>query len=747
MLIDPANTTFKKAVAFVNQTNRHLFLTGKAGTGKTTFLKYIKEHSTKKMAVVAPTGVAAINAGGVTIHSFFQLPLGSFIPSQSNNWQTYDGSINNISSLFKNMRMTNARRELLRELDVLVIDEVSMVRADVLDMIDVVFRHFRRQPLVPFGGVQMLYIGDLFQLPPVVKRDEWNVLRQYYKSPFFFDAQVLQHAAPVFIELKKIYRQTDNTFINILNNIRNNCCTENDLHQLHRHYKPGYEPTKEENYITLTSHNAKADTLNETELRKLPAKLHTYEATITGEFYENSYPVEKIISLKEGAQIMFIKNDKGEVRRYYNGKIGTIKKIDSEKILVSFPNENIEHELEREIWKNLRYNYNRQSDTIEEEELGTFTQYPVRLAWAITIHKSQGLTFDKAIIDAGASFAPGQVYVALSRLTTMGGLVLYSRIQPHCISTDPRVLEFVKNEMQEDTLQQMLEQEQKIYVRYMLAQSFNWYKMTEAINLHYDNYEHRQVPDKNKCIEWAKNLVNVVGNQQSIANTFTKKLEWLFAYCEADGYNKLLERTEAASGYFIKEIDEQLLNSLKKHIDEIKNKSKIKKYVKELEGLKLLIERKKQQVQEALQIAKALHQSVNMNELLQLVEAQQKPKAIQITETPADLKKREKMAKGDTQRVSLQMFKEGKAVSEIAAIRNLAQGTIEGHLAIFITSGEVDILELVSKENLKAIEKMINENPESLSSEIREKSGNKFSYGEIRAVMNWREWQSLKAEI
>jgi guanylate kinase len=747
MLIDPANTTFKKAVAFVNQTNRHLFLTGKAGTGKTTFLKYIKEHSTKKMAVVAPTGVAAINAGGVTIHSFFQLPLGSFIPSQSNNWQTYDGSINNISSLFKNMRMTNARRELLRELDVLVIDEVSMVRADVLDMIDVVFRHFRRQPLVPFGGVQMLYIGDLFQLPPVVKRDEWNVLRQYYKSPFFFDAQVLQHAAPVFIELKKIYRQTDNTFINILNNIRNNCCTENDLHQLHRHYKPGYEPTKEENYITLTSHNAKADTLNETELRKLPAKLHTYEATITGEFYENSYPVEKIISLKEGAQIMFIKNDKGEVRRYYNGKIGTIKKIDSEKILVSFPNENIEHELEREIWKNLRYNYNRQSDTIEEEELGTFTQYPVRLAWAITIHKSQGLTFDKAIIDAGASFAPGQVYVALSRLTTMGGLVLYSRIQPHCISTDPRVLEFVKNEMQEDTLQQMLEQEQKIYVRYMLAQSFNWYKMTEAINLHYDNYEHRQVPDKNKCIEWAKNLVNVVGNQQSIANTFTKKLEWLFAYCEADGYNKLLERTEAASGYFIKEIDEQLLNSLKKHIDEIKNKSKIKKYLKELEGLKLLIERKKQQVQEALQIAKALHQSVNMNELLQLVEAQQKPKAIQITETPADLKKREKMAKGDTQRLSLQMFKEGKAVSEIAAIRNLAQGTIEGHLAIFITSGEVDILELVSKENLKAIEKMINENPESLSSEIREKSGNKFSYGEIRAVMNWREWQSLKAEI
>lgn len=747
MLFDPSNSVFQKAVTFVNQTNRHLFLTGKAGTGKTTFLKYIKELSAKKMAVVAPTGVAAINAGGVTIHSFFQLPLGSFIPSQSNNWQTYDGSINNIHSLLKNMRMTNARRDLLRELDLLVIDEVSMVRADVLDMIDAVLRHFRRQPLMPFGGVQMLYIGDLFQLPPVVKNSEWDVLRHYYKSPFFFNAQVLQYAPPVFIELKKIYRQTDNAFINILNNIRNNCCTQNDLHELHRHYKPGYEPTKEENYITLTSHNAKADGINETELGKLPSKLHIYEATITGEFYENMYPVEKNISLKEGAQIMFIKNDKGEVRRYYNGKIGTIKKIDSEKVLVSFPNENIEHELERETWKNLRYNYNRESDNIEEDELGTFTQYPVRLAWAITIHKSQGLTFDKAIIDAGASFAPGQVYVALSRLTTMNGLILYSRIQPHCISTDARVLEFIKNEMQEDALQQMLEQEQKIYVRYMLLQGFNWNKMAEAINVHYDNYEHRQIPDKNKCIEWAKRLRDAVTGQQSVANAFTKKLEWLFADCEADGYNKLLERTEAASGYFIKEMDEHLLNPLKKHVDEVKNKSKMKKYVKELEGLKLLIERKKQQVQEALQLATALHQSVNINELLQLVEAQQKPKALQISESRADLQKREKMAKGDTQKISLQMFKEGKAVSEIAAIRNLAQGTVEGHLATFITSGEVDILELASKEKLEAIEKMLDENPESLSTEIREKSGNEFSYNEIRAVMKWREWKSIKAEI
>ncbi|MGI8633811.1 MAG: ATP-dependent DNA helicase, partial [Segetibacter sp.] len=449
MSTDASNTIFQKAVAFVNQTNKHLFLTGKAGTGKTTFLKYIKNNTFKKMAVVAPTGVAAINAGGVTIHSFFQLPFGPFLPSDKGVWGEFSGEINNRNSLLKNLRLQRSKRQVIKELDLLIIDEISMVRADLLDAVDTVMRHVRKQPLIPFGGVQMVYIGDLFQLPPVAKSEEWEILQQYYKSPFFFDAQVLQYVSPPFIELKKIYRQKDDVFINILNNIRNNCCTAYDLEVLHQHYHPEFSPRKAENYITLCSHNYKADEINQRELNKLPGKLYTYDAKITGEFYERSYPAEKQLQLKQGAQIMFIKNDKGEVRKFYNGKIGTVTRIEREKIAVTFPNEKEELEIEQEKWQNVRYDYNKENDALEEEELGTFTQYPIRLAWAITIHKSQGLTFEKAIIDAGASFAAGQVYVSLSRLTSLQGLVLKSRILPNCISTDRRVVDFVKQEIEE----------------------------------------------------------------------------------------------------------------------------------------------------------------------------------------------------------------------------------------------------------------------------------------------------------
>lgn len=742
MNVDPANTIFQKAVAFVNQTNKHLFLTGKAGTGKTTFLKHIKENTFKKIAVVAPTGVAAINAGGVTIHSFFQLPFGPFIPSEKGFWGGYDGEINNRASLLKNIRLQRSKRQVIQELDVLIIDEISMVRADLLDAVDTVMRFVRKQPLIPFGGVQMVYIGDLFQLPPVAKREEWELLNEYYKSPFFFDAVVLQNVPPLFIELKKIYRQKDDVFINILNNIRNNCCTAQDLEILHRHYNPDFSPAKEENYITLCSHNYKADEINQRELEKLPGKVYTYQAKITGEFYERSYPVEKQLQLKQGAQIMFIKNDKGEIRRFYNGKIGTVVRIEREKIVVTFANEEGELEIEQEKWQNVRYNYSAEKDTLDEEELGTFTQYPIRLAWAITIHKSQGLTFEKAIIDAGASFAPGQVYVSLSRLTSLQGLVLKSRILPNCISTDSRVVDFVKQELEEDVLQQTLEQQQKVYISLQLMQSFSGEKIDDAVHTHLESYEDRQIPDKEKCILWCTKLAELTSEQKDIADKFKKQLEYLFVTSEQDGYIKLYERTEAAAKYFVGVVD-KLHNSTKKHIDEVKHKKNVKKYVKELQDLIVLFNRKKEQLQQALKLAEALKNSTKMNDLLQMVEQNKKGAPVQLVEEIKAVTG--KPEKGESGRITLQMFKQGKSVADIATARSMSPGTIESHLARFVTTGEVDILDLVNNATLEKLIALMEAEPELPHSAIKEKAGESISYSDIRAVRNYME--RIKKEL
>jgi ATP-dependent exoDNAse (exonuclease V) alpha subunit len=602
-LSDPHNTIFQKAVAFVNQTNKHLFLTGKAGTGKTTFLKYIKENSFKKMAVVAPTGVAAINAGGVTIHSFFQLPFGPYIPTQKNNWEVFNGKVNNQHSLLKNLRLAGAKRDLLRELDLLIIDEVSMVRADMLDAVDAILRHVRRQALIPFGGVQMVYIGDLFQLPPVVRNDEWDVLKEYYDSPFFFNAMSVKQAAPVFIELKKIYRQTDTDFIDILNHIRNNICTKEDLQKLHLHYKPDFVPAKEENYITLTSHNEKADLINRRELQKLSGKAYSYNAEISGEFYDRSFPAEEILHLKVGAQIMFIKNDKGEFRRFFNGKIGIVKNIFDDKIYISFPNEIDTLVLEKETWQNIKYNYNKDSDKIEEEELGTFRQYPIRLAWAITIHKSQGLTFDKAIIDAGASFAPGQVYVALSRLTSLNGLVLHSRIQPNCISTDARVLEFVKSEETEEQLQEILKEEQQVFVKQSLLKGFSWQKLQDALEAHRDNILGRDLPKKEAALSWMAGMLKSLDEIEEVSKKFIRQLEQLFI---SEGYPHLYERTKAAVDYFSKAIEEKLLAFIDLHFEEMKKEKKVKRYLNEVAEIKKVILRQKQILQHTLELAEGL---------------------------------------------------------------------------------------------------------------------------------------------
>ncbi|MEO6488827.1 MAG: helix-turn-helix domain-containing protein [Ferruginibacter sp.] len=443
MLIrDEENLNFTTAAAFINDSNYPVFLTGKAGTGKTTFLKYIKANSRKNIAVVAPTGVAAINAGGTTIHSFFQLPFSPFLPSAKNVFKNVLAT--DTHDLLSRLRLNNERKEILQELELLVIDEISMVRCDVLDAIDTVLRHVRNQRGKPFGGVQLLYIGDMYQLPPVINPEEWQLLSSCYENQYFFSSHVILEQPPVYIELDKVYRQTDIAFIDLLNKVRNNIMTEMDYSLLHTRLLPDFKPGKEDGFITLTTHNNKADTINFEALADIKAPTYCYKAIIEGEFAEKSFPADEYLNLKVGAQVMFIKNDNEKVRRYYNGKIGSVHKVEDEKIWVECKTNSERHliEVKKEIWRNIRYTLNNSSRQIEEQELGCFTQYPLRLAWAITIHKSQGLTFEKAIIDAGSAFAAGQVYVALSRCTSLEGIVLKSKIVSKSLYSDRSIVKF-----------------------------------------------------------------------------------------------------------------------------------------------------------------------------------------------------------------------------------------------------------------------------------------------------------------
>ncbi len=728
---DSSNQYFHLAARFINQTGQSVFLTGKAGTGKTTFLKFIKETTFKKTVVVAPTGVAAINAGGVTMHSFFQLPFGPYIPVSGKGW---NNNSNNRDSLFKNIRFNAEKRELLGELELLIIDEVSMVRADMLDATDAILRHFRKQPHLPFGGVQVLFIGDLYQLPPVINNEDWELLAPYYKSPFFFDAQVLQDSPPVYIELKKIYRQSEALFINILNNIRNNIADHDDLEQLHRYFKPGFEPPADEHYITLTTHNRTADLINQGKLRKLPGEMFLFRGELKGDFNEKALPAELELQLKVGAQIMFIKNDKGEARRYFNGRIASVSRIEKEEIFAVFPGESTEMQLEKETWKNIRYSYNREKDEMEEEELGSFTQYPVRLAWAITIHKSQGLTFERAVIDAGASFAPGQVYVALSRLTSLDGLVLYSKIFPQSIKTDERVIAFSQNEVKEELMESMLEQEQKIFIGQSLVKSFNWQKISDAMEIFMEDFEHRLIPDKHAAMQWAGKIASTCQEQKDIAHKFDRQLAQLLTIAEADNYKELSARVSAAVNYFSAPL-EDFIKSIQDHIKEYRIKQRTRKYLHELADLLLLFERKKQSLKQSLLMAEGLMKGTDTSELLQQVLAKENKPAPVITETISAVKPK----KGETRSISLAMFKEGKTTDEIAAMRSLTKGTIEGHLLEFIKTGEVDVTAFIAAEKIEAILKTVNETGAAVTSVYKEKLGDDYSYNEIKAALYWKE--------
>ena len=552
---------FQLATELVCGTNSNIFLTGKAGTGKTTFLKHIRDISQKNLAVVAPTGVAAINAGGTTIHSFFQLPFTPFVPAAAPPQN--DDAIN-AHTLLGRMRLTNERRQVLRQLELLIIDEISMVRADTLDAIDLVLRHFRFRMHEPFGGVQVLMIGDMYQIPPVIKNEERRLLEQFYKSGYFFDSRVMQQAPPVHIAFTKIYRQQDERFVQLLNQVRNNQLDDDGVALLQSLYKPGFAALDMHDRIILTTHNAKADEINGNRMAKLKTKQFFFDAEIDGEFSEKAYPVEVQLQLKVGTQVMFLKNDTEKVRRYYNGKIGTVSKIEDGKIFVHTDDLEDAIEVKKEKWENIRYGLNNSSQQVEEDVIGSFTQYPLRLAWAVTIHKSQGLTFEKVVIDAGEAFSPGQVYVALSRCTSLDGVVLLSRISGQSLANDSRIVQFSYEEHPEDQIKGLLHKARHQYQATLLHDIF------DVAGLHKDlanlqKFVLEQVHSfKPELVSSVDGLLNLLATIQQVARKFSTQRQQLFSDGHYPEQNETLQaRIRSAAIYFSEQLN-ALLQQMQK---------------------------------------------------------------------------------------------------------------------------------------------------------------------------------------
>lgn len=829
MNYDTNNDMFQLAVELVNQSSRNIFLTGKAGTGKTTFLKYIKENCSKQMAVVAPTGVAAINAGGVTMHSFFQLPFGPFVPEAGGGFRNNNEESSNRNSLISRLKMTGEKKKIIRELELLIIDEISMVRCDMLDAVDTILRYVRRRHHERFGGLQVLFIGDMFQLPPVIKEAEWSYLKEYYNSPFFFDSIVIEEEPPLYIEFTKIYRQSEEKFIKLLNQVRNNELDDDGRELLESRFQPVYRRTKNDGYIILTTHNEKARGTNIKELANLGTTLFTYTAEITGEFPESAYPADELLQLRAGAQVMFIKNDSEKAKRYFNGKIGVITEIDNEKIVVQCENDDIE--VKKEKWENIRYIINNSTRQLEEHVLGSFVQYPLRLAWAITIHKSQGLTFEKAIIDAGDAFAPGQVYVALSRCTTLDGIVLQSRIKSNGFFTDERIVRFSKNISSADLLQQELKESRRNYQLMVLLSLFD-YRGTIGEISELKNYLLLHKASFNESTaEWIAEIFDKSNELHATAEKFQAQLKKLFVMEEAPESNVVLnERIKAGIIYFMneqnklieliqkspvvtdsrghaKEFNESLkeiftqLSRNRYMLDGFFGKFEIEIYHRrkkhftapafsinayagvakqQTESPQPLLHQKLRKIRDAIcsqrdlpiyivagtntldEMSRYLPQSLEElrkitgfgdakiekygQQFLDVILEYSKENKL-VTHIHEKIPKRERKAKIDTKAKSFRLYKEGKRVDEIAKERNLTQSTIEGHLAHYVSIGEIDIKELVSPEKIRSIEAAAKSFNGTSITPIKEKLGSSISFSEIKLVLAWLDYQKSQRPI
>lgn len=748
------------AARFVNRTNRNLFLTGKAGTGKTTFLQTLAETTHKRFVVVAPTGIAALNAKGVTIHSQFLLPPGTFIPDDSVRGELpNDYLVYTPRDMVRKHTLNKKRKQVLRAIDLLIIDEVSMVRADLLDAIDQRLKFVKRNYREPFGGVQVLMIGDLFQLPPVVKEREWGLLSRYYPTPYFFEAQALKNGAFTYLELDKIFRQSDQEFVRLLNNLRNNCPTKEDIELLNAHYRADAHTRKGEEVITLTTHNRTAEALNERALKQLSAKAHEFRAVIEGDFPPSMQPVNETITLKEGAQIMFVKNDMEG--KYFNGKLATVVKIDEdEKVLVELAESKERLVLKRELWENKRYELHEATKEMEELVLGSFFQYPIKLAWAITIHKSQGLTFERAIIDVGEAFAPGQVYVALSRLRSLDGLTLRTRIHPGVITTDLDVVRFSDEQPPKEVLPEELSRSQGQYLERQLHQSFDFDELLKELGRLEEKHEGKLSFGEADLDETIGDLFSALRDQMQNLAVFRHQVSRLIR--EADGA-ALLDRLTKAKAYYdtiLRKSMQRLLN----YLQAVKKVQRTKAYSNDLDDFDQLLSAKRDAIARSAYLAQCILENrpiekeglptaaLKEDRALMLLEADQRVMGIQgktkrrtAKTTQADGKASDG-PKLSTYEETMKRFSAGMDIKAIAEDRGLKPSTIESHLLQGVRDGEVPLEVLVPEEDQSVIAEALRslEGDGGLK-EVFAKLNKRYSYTQLNAVRSVMESQDADA--
>lgn len=749
--MDSVSTTADYVLKFVNQTNRSVFLTGKAGTGKTTLLKKILETTHKNVVVVAPTGIAALNAGGVTIHSMFQLPFGGFIPDS-----IYQNDFsNNIKfetkkTLGRHFRMSGVKKAVIQNMELLIIDEVSMLRPDVLDAMDFMMQSVRKKK-VPFGGIQVLFIGDLLQLPPVVKEEEWQVLKNYYGGKFFFHSQVVQLNPPLYLELSKIFRQNDDTFIDLLESLRNNTISEKQRNELNKYVQPNFDSKKHEGYIMLTTHNHKVDAINKEALSDLVGNEVILRADVVDDFPDKIFPIDADLKLKKGAQVMFVKNDSSAEKNFFNGKMGIVKSVSKNEVLVEFPEEKKVIEVERFEWKNIRYSVNETSKEIEEEVLGTFTQFPLKLAWAITVHKSQGLTFDKAAIDVSQVFMPGQAYVALSRLRSLNGLILLSPLTLNGFSNDKDVMQYAENKCSEEKLAHELQLDTQNFLYKSLISTFEWENLLQEWRNHLYSYKN----DESKSPQslhavWAKKQYDALDKIVPHSQKFISQLHFIFNQEKVD-LDFLQERFTAAYNYFMPVLDQMVYDLLFK-MEEVIRLKKAKGFYTELTELenaqvKTVLSLMKAQKLIVVVLSGQLISKDNLTSyeiktykgtILQAVKEDFKQQRGTLVEDSIDenrysnTKKEKKILKKNTFEETHEMWLENNSIEAIAVARKLTKQTIAGHIAKLIEAGKIDIKDVLPSLLLEKLAKAFYGYKEESLNPLKEKYGSEFSWDELK---------------